>query len=252
MIKIVHLDYAFHGKPILKDINLTFPKGELVGIIGANGSGKTTLLRCMVGLYETNKKVWLEDATIESYDDKTRAKKIALMHQLSHIPFDFPCLDVVLLGRYAHQKGGRHREEDVALAKAVMADTKTTPFASRWITKLSGGEKQRVMFAKALVQQSPFLLLDEPTATLDIKYEKQILEQAQSLSEKGAGVIMSIHNIRLAGKYCKRLVLLSNGQVLADGPPEAVITEANLKEAYDVTAKVYQNQEAGHIDFVVL
>ncbi len=252
MIKIEHLDYGYTNRLVLKDISLNIERGEIVGIIGANGSGKTTLLKCIVGLYETNKKVILDDKAIEDYAFKDRAKKIALMHQSEMINFDFSCFDVVSLGRFAYLGAfAKMTDNDIAVVTNKMADTNTSEFSERIITQLSGGERQRILFAKTLTQEAPYILLDEPSSTLDIKHEKEILEMAKLLSQQNCALIISIHNIRLAAKYCKRLILLSDGKILADGKPEDVITANNLKIAYDVDAEVYYNEKAGQIDFVV-
>ncbi len=252
MINIQNLNFSYTHKQILNNINLTLKRGELVGIIGANGSGKTTLLKCIVGLYDGNNAVTLDDQPIESYSYKERAKKIALMHQSEMINFDFSCFDVVALGRFAYLSGfGLLSDEDKALIEQKMATTNTTKFKSRAVTRLSGGERQRVMFAKTLVQESPYILLDEPTNALDIKHQKEIFELSKQLCELNCGVIMTIHNIRLAAKYCQRLILLSDGAVLADGSPEEVITSKNIKLAYQVDADVYYNKNSDQIDFVV-
>ncbi len=252
MINIQNLNFSYTQKQILHNINLNLKRGELVGIIGANGSGKTTLLKCIVGLYQSDNAILLDDRAIESYSYKERAKKIALMHQSEMINFDFSCFDVVSLGRFAYLGGfGLLSDEDKAIIGKKMATTKTTDFKKRAITRLSGGERQRVMFAKTLVQESPYILLDEPTNALDIKHQKEIFELSQQLCKQNCGVIMTIHNIRLAAKYCQRLILLSNGEVLADGSPQEVITSKNIKRAYQVDADVYYNKNSDQIDFVV-
>ncbi len=253
MIKIDKLNFSFGDKPILKDINLTIARGELIGIIGANGSGKTTLLKCIIGLYQSNQAVYLDDKAIESYSYKERAKKIALMHQSEMVNFDFSCFEVVSLGRFAYLGSfGSLSNKDLTVINEQMTATKTTVFSNRAITQLSGGERQRIMFAKTLVQQSPYFLLDEPSSTLDIKHEKEIFELAQRLVAKNCGIMISVHNIRLAAKYCQRLILLSDGEIIADGRPEQVITEQNLKKAYDVETAVYYNEKAQQIDFTII
>ncbi len=252
MIKISNLNFSFDDKLILNNINLTVKRGQLVGLIGANGSGKTTLLKCMIGLYPTKHAVYLDDNPIEYYTYKKRAKKIALMHQSEMINFDFSCFDVVALGRFAYLGSfGTLSANDRQVITQQMQVTGTTEFSKRAITQLSGGERQRIMFAKTLVQESPFLLLDEPSSTLDIKHEREIFEMAIKLAANNFGIMMSIHNIRLAAKYCQRLILLSGGKIIADGSPEQVITRQNLKTAYDVEAKVFYNQKAQQIDFTI-
>ncbi len=252
MIEIKNLDYAFADKQVLQAINLTIERGELIGVIGANGSGKTTLLKCIVGLYKTAQRVFLDKTPIEDYNFKARAKKIALMHQSEMVNFDFSCFDAVALGRFAYLDSfGSLAPDDRAVIVEKMAATNTTPFNARAITRLSGGERQRVLFAKTLVQQSPFILLDEPSATLDIKQEKEIFETALAYCRDQFGVVMSIHNIRLAAKYCPRIILLHKGRILADGAPDEVITAQHLKTAYGVAADVFYNARAGHVDFVI-
>ncbi len=133
-----------------------------------------------------------------------------------------------------------------------MKKTNTWDFADRSIRHLSGGEQQRVHLTKTLVQETPYILFDEPTSALDLRYEKDIFEQIKALSEQNIGTIVNIHNIKVAAKYCHRLIMLVNGQILADGTPEAVITAANMKTAYDVDVEVYYNERAKQIDLVIL
>lgn len=253
MIRASNLNYSIGSTQILKSINVEFHAGEFVGIIGANGSGKTTLLKCLSGLYETKNQVFVEEQPIESFSHRQRAKEIAFMKQSISISFDLSCYEVIAMGRYAYLKGmSPLTKQDEKIINEVMEQTKTKEFANRSIRHLSGGERQRVMLAKALVQKTPYLILDEPSSALDVKYEQQIFRFAKELQSDQRCIIMSIHNIQMAIRYCSRIILLKDGEVLVDGSAHEVITEENLATAYDVQTKVYMNPVTGYLDFMIV
>ncbi len=251
MIKIEHLNFSFLDKRILNNINISFSKGEIVGIIGPNGSGKTTLLKCIAGIYNTDKQIRIDDKFVEEYDYKKKAKLITMMNQNNSMIFDFNCYDIVSMARYSYLDGfSKLSENDHKIIETQMEFTKTLRYKNRTFTKLSGGEKQRVMFAKTLAQQSEYMLFDEPTSAQDIKNENFVFRKLNELSKQFC-VVVSVHNLRLAIKYCDRLILLSNGEVIANGPVKDVITQKNLKSAYGVDNSVYFNSKTNMIDYFV-
>lgn len=248
-LKTEKVTLAFRGKPVLKGIDLTVGSGEFLGLIGPNGAGKTTLLKCLNGIYPSQGKIWLQGVDLKTLTEKEIARRIGVMHQNAQVTFPFPAGEVVLMGRYPHLKRlQRESSQDYRIAKESMAYTDTLQFAERPISELSGGERQRVLFAKVLAQQPEVILLDEPTASLDIRHQEQIFQYAEVLAAQGKTVIAAVHDLKIAARYCTRLVLLKNGEILADGAPEEVLTSENVSEAYGVRALVYRNAMTGLMD----
>ncbi len=248
-LKTEKLTLAFQRKPVLKGIDLTVRAGEFLGLIGPNGAGKTTLLKCLNGIYPSQGKIWLQGVDLKNLTDKEVALRIGVMHQNAQVTFPFPAGEVVLMGRYPHLKRlQRESGQDYRIARESMAYTDTLQFAQRSISELSGGERQRVLFAKVLAQEPEVILLDEPTASLDIRHQEQIFQYARVLAAQGKTVIAAVHDLKIAARYCTRLVLLKDGEILADGVPEGVLTSENVSEAYGVRALVYRNAMTGLMD----
>ncbi len=250
LLKITGLDFQINNVNILKDISLKADRGEFIGLIGPNGAGKTTLLKCINGIYRGDGCIELDGLDTGTMDAREAASKVAMLHQDTSVAFPFKVLDIVLTGRY--HKLGRFRPEsaeDYAAARKYMGYTDTLKMENRMINTLSGGERQRVLFAKALAQETDLILLDEPSASLDIAYEEQIFKYSADLCSNGKTVIAAVHDLKTAVRYCSRLILMKDGRIIADGPPESVITQDNLRLAYGVNALVYRNRITGLVDF---
>ena len=250
LLKITGLDFQINNVNILKDISLEADRGEFIGLIGPNGAGKTTLLKCINGIYRGDGCIELDGLDTGTMDAREAASKVAMLHQDTSVAFPFKVLDIVLTGRY--HKLGRFRPEsaeDYAAARKYMGYTDTLKMENRMINTLSGGERQRVLFAKALAQETDLILLDEPSASLDIAYEEQIFKYSADLCSNGKTVIAAVHDLKTAVRYCSRLILMKDGRIIADGPPESVITQDNLRLAYGVNALVYRNRITGLVDF---
>lgn len=235
---------------ILKGISFQVDSGEVVGILGPNGAGKSTLLRCLNGLWSSEGTVRLLGDDLKTLKPGQVALRSALLHQSSPLPFPFSAETVVMMGRYPHQR--RFHPESAAdhrIVRTVMAYTDTEALAQRPLDQLSGGERQRVLFAKVLAQDTPLLLLDEPSASLDITHQEQIFQYARTLADGGKAVVVAVHDLRLAARYCHRVLLLNQGTVLAEGTPEDVLTPKNLATAYGIAVKVYRNPITGWLDF---
>ncbi|MDD4189313.1 MAG: ABC transporter ATP-binding protein [Eubacteriales bacterium] len=238
------------GKEILNGINLRVKKGEFVGIIGPNGAGKTTLLKCINRINSFTGSVIIDGTDVEAADRKTIALKTSLMHQNTAVTFPFTAGEIVLMGRYPHFKRGRSESsKDHRIVKKYMKYTGTENLADQTITSMSGGESQKVMFAKALAQEADLVLLDEPTASLDIAYEEQLFKIASNLCKNGTTVIVAVHDLKIAARFCSRLILMKSGRIIADGPAEKVLTSENLSSAYGVNAVVYRNRITGNLDY---
>lgn len=253
IIKINDLNFSIGNKRILKDVSLTVNKGEFVGLIGPNGAGKTTLLKNINGINTPDSgDIIIRGKNLNRYKDRELAKTIALMNQNTSISFGFKCGDIVLMGRYPYTSFLRgYSYDDNLKVERYMEYTNTLQFKDRNITELSGGERQRVLFAKVLSQETDIILLDEPTASLDICHEEQIFSYSKELVREGKTVIASIHDLRTAIKYCDRLIMMGDGNVVKEGSPDEVITEGNLREIYNIKTQVYMNPVSKMLDFHV-
>lgn len=254
ILEIKNILYSIENTKILKDISFRCQSGEIIGIIGPNGSGKTTLLKTINGINSIEKgDILLNNRNIKDYKEKELARDISFMNQNTNIEFDFPCIDIVILGRYPYlTRFQEYSKKDVEIAEKYMKITDTLKFRDKSILQLSGGERQRVLFAKILTQESQVILLDEPTASLDMRYEEELLQEILKQKDEEKIIILVIHNLRTAIKYCSRLILLSNGAIVKDGKIEEVITEENLNNVYGVKTKVYYNKISKHLDFYIL
>ncbi|MBP2630393.1 MAG: hmuV 3 [Firmicutes bacterium] len=237
-------------RKILHELNLKAQKGEFIGIIGPNGAGKSTLLKALRGLTKnTIGSVKLFGQEIAQFSDKEIACRIAYMQQEVNLGFGFSTLEVVLAGRYPYLSWWQNEcKADYEIARKYMNFAGVGHLEEKKVSQLSGGERQRVLLAKVLAQETPLLYLDEPTASLDLAYQEEIFRYCQRLCHEGKTVLIIVHDIRLAAKFCSRLVLLANGTIVDDGKPEKVITTDNLKNAFGLHAAVYTNQVTGGLD----
>lgn len=252
VIEVSNLNFKINDNHILKNIDLNVDEGEFIGLIGPNGAGKTTLLKSLNGINKCDGTINLHGKNIETLNDKEIALKVGLMHQNTTVTFPFPAEEIVLMGRYPHLKRTQSvSSKDRDIAKKHMEFTDTYKLKHKPINQMSGGERQRVLFAKVLTQETDIILLDEPTASLDITHEEQIFKFSKELSQKGKTVIAAVHDLKIAAKYCTRLVLMSEGRISSIGTPQEVLTADNLKEAYKVNAVVYDNPFSNLIDFYI-
>ena len=235
------------GAPVLTSVSFEARPGEVSGLIGPNGAGKSTLLRVMAGLIQPYAgSVTLGGTAIRRVKPRERARQIAYMpqHDAAH---PFTALQTVLMGRYTHL--GRFELEgrrDVRIAREAMARTETGQFENRQLDRISGGERQRVILARALAQQANVILLDEPSASLDLKHRLSMMETLRAeAGERGVAVVAALHDVSLAGRYCDRLVLLSDGAIAAEGAPAAVLTTDNLRRVFGVETEVWTEPGSG-------
>lgn len=234
LIKVDNLSWQVNEKHILDQISFDVKKGEIIGIIGPNGAGKTSLLRCLLNHQNnTTGNVYFKNKKITQYSAKQIAKSFAVVAQKSTPIFALSVFDVVRMGLLPH-KGmftldsdyDRHQVE-ISLERVGLSSLMHQQF-----NVLSGGEQQRVLIARALVQKAEVLFLDEPTNHLDVYYQHQILQLVQSLS---ITVIMTVHDLNLAGHYCQRLLLLNNGSLVCDNKPNKVLTSEYLTDVFNLT-----------------
>jgi len=230
-----NIGYAYGELNVLKDISFSVKQGDFFIIIGPNGSGKTTLLKCISGILRSRTgRLELLRAPIQDYSRKSLARRIALVPQTAPVDFPFTVIEVVLMGRSPHLGIlGIEHERDLKIARQAMDFTGITSLAHRKIDQLSGGEQQRVMIARAICQEPKIILLDEPTASLDLAHQVRVMDLMEQLrDEKKVTVLMVSHDINLAALYANRLMLLKAGQIVSLGPPASVLTFRTLEEAY--------------------
>jgi cobalamin transport system ATP-binding protein len=238
------------GRLVLDGVSLSVERGDLVGILGPNGSGKTTLLKVLNGMLAPRRgEVRLDGTPLADHSRRELARRMAFVPQESMAAFDYTVLEVVLMGRYPHL--GRfelEKADDLAIAHAALESTRTDALAHRRFATLSGGERQRVVIASALAQSPDILLLDEPTASLDIGAQLDIAILLGSLQrDRGLTIVLSTHDLNFAGSLCQRLVLLSRGRLVASGATADVLTPAAIRALYGVEADVRFHEAAHHL-----
>ncbi len=242
MIQLEDVSLGYNHRTVLSNVTLKAVSGEVLGLIGPNGSGKSTLIKGMtrvISLFSGH--ISIDGRDIGSIKREELARLIATVPQNPVLPQAFTAFEVVLMGRTPHlglfrYEGGR----DMAIAWHAMEVTQTQLFAERRVGELSGGERQRLVIARALTQQPKAILLDEPTAHLDINHQVEILNLVKSLClEQSLTVIAAMHDLNLAAQYCDRLVMLNGGEIYADGTPEDVLTAQNIKTVYGADVCVY-------------
>lgn len=236
------LSYRVEAHTLLDGVHLHAKQGQFVGIIGPNGAGKSTLLRALSGvLRQQHGAVLLEGTDLRTMSSRDVAASVALVTQIAPYTHGFTSFELVLMGRYPHL--GRFQIEggkDNRIAHNAMRQTDTEQFAERTLDTLSGGERQRVFVSRALAQQPRILLLDEPTSNLDVFHQLKVLDLVRDVVDAGLTAIAAIHDLQMAARYCDRLVLLSEGRVLAEGTPEEVLTPEAIAAAFGVRCAVYR------------
>ena len=237
------LAYRVAATRILDRVSISAGRGEFVGLIGPNGAGKSTLLKAISGLLRPDAgEVVLEGRDLSMLSQREVARVMAQVPQTAAYTYGFTSMEVVVMGRYPHMSRFQvEGAEDRRVALEAMRQTETEAFADRAVTTLSGGERQRVFVARALAQAPHVLLLDEPTANLDIHHQLKVLDLVRTLVGDGVTAIAAIHDLALAARYCHRLVLLDGGRVVAEGPAEDVLTPVTIEEAFGVCAVVYRD-----------
>ena len=241
--------------PGVQQVTVAIERGRIVGILGPNGSGKTTLLRLLAGILEPEAgTVTLEGRNLPSIPRAALARSIAVVPQETHLAFDYSVLEIALMGRYPHLgtfelEGPR----DIAIAREALAATGTAALERRRFATLSGGEKQRVVIASALAQEAEILLLDEPTASLDVGAQFDVAALLTRLNrDRGLTIVVATHDLNFAAALCGSLVMLSQGRVVAAGPTGDTLTSLSIQALYGVVADVYPHHAAGHLTVVPL
>lgn len=236
ILKLKRVGFRYGKDWALRGVDLGLEAGEVLGILGPNGSGKSTLLKIMDGLSRPREgEILLNGVSLATLKRSDIARDIAMVGQETYFRFPFSALEVVLMGRFPRL--GRMQfesEEDMKVAQRALKSTHTEELARRSIHELSGGEKQRILIARALTQEPKIILLDEPTSFLDLKYKGEIFKLITRLNrDEGLSVVMVSHDLDLVARYCHRVIMLKNGRSFVVGTPEEVITAQNIEKVYD-------------------
>jgi iron complex transport system ATP-binding protein len=250
MVRLViqGISFSYGSSDVLADVTFEANDGEIVGVIGPNGSGKTTLLRCVNRALSPRVGTVLIDG--KDYAELTRreiAGNIGVVPQNSVVSFPFTVLDIVMMGRTpAMERFERESEKDLEIVRKAMEMTNVVALADRTMDQVSGGEKQRVVIARALAQRPKILLLDEPTLHLDVSHQLEILDLIRNLarSERLTVIIVS-HDLNLAARYCDKLILMNSGKIEASGKVTEVLTEKNIESVFRVKAAVAYDKHLG-------
>lgn len=245
-VEAVH--FAYETRPVLRDVSFGIAPGEFVGLAGPNGAGKSTLIRLLSGVRKPSAgEIRIEGKPLARLGRIGLARRVAVVPQLPVLPPAFTALELVQLGRTPHLRLlQREGPRDRAIVEAALAATDATALAHRRLGELSGGERQRVVIARALAQEPRLLLLDEPTAHLDLAHQVATLDLTRRLArERGLAVLAVFHDLSLAAQYCDRLILLAAGTILADGPPAQVLSSAVLQQAYGVDVLIVPHPRTG-------
>ncbi len=248
MIEVDSVFFRYHQEWVLQEISFRVRKGDFIGVIGPNGSGKSTLLKLLDRLLIPQRgEILFERRSLNKMSRSDIARKIAVVAQEIHPAFPFRVIEMVLMGRSPYLGHLMFEsQKDLEIARRAMAWTEILPLADRAIDELSGGERKRVFIARALAQEPEVILLDEPTANLDIHHQAEFLDLILSLNrDKGLTIFMASHDLNLASEYCDRLILLQNGRIYTMGAPQEVITRENIESVYGCEVWVDQNPISG-------
>ena len=247
-IQANNLNLAYKDKNVVQNFDINIQKGSIVGIIGPNGSGKTTILRALAGLLSPQQgEIRINAQNLRDIPKKNRARTMGWVPQRETFAWSLKVEDIVSLGRAPHRGWLLpFSAHDKRVVQKSLKNAELSDFASRLIDELSGGEFQRVLIARALAQEPKILLLDEPTANLDIHHQIQVMDLVQNLVKKEKlTVIIAIHDLDLAARYCEQLILLDHGKTRCIGNPAETLTPENLKAVFGVDAQLYRDPR-GH------
>lgn len=240
-ISIKDLTFSYKSNKILDDLNISVDGSEIVSLVGPNGSGKTTLIKCIDRILKPRGSILLEGREVQKMKQQEIARQIGYVPQSSATPLATTVFDTVLMGRRPHI-GWRVSDFDLDKVSDTLERLNLQDLAMRDFGQLSGGQKQKVLIARALVQEPTVLLLDEPTSNLDMKHQLDVLETISSMvKEKGISAVMAIHDLNLAARFSDKLVMLKKGVIYAAGTPIDLLSEKNISDVYGVEAIVMRS-----------
>ena len=226
------------GRTVLNDVSLALPAGQLVGLVGPNGAGKTTLLRALAGLVHSQGDIVVGGDALSTLALRERARRFAYLPQGHVVHWPLPARDIVALGRIPHgaRDPARLAPKDAEAVARAMQLTEVTGFSERPVTELSGGERSRVALARVLAVEAPVMLADEPTASLDPRYQIDVMTNLRDAARRGMLVIVVSHDLGLAARFADTLLVLSQGRLVAQGPPADALSEDIMRDVFRISA----------------
>ncbi len=247
VVSVKDLSYTYRKKPVFSGISFEATEGEVLGLVGPNGSGKTTMIKCIDGILHPQGEVRVLGDPISSLHRMEIARRIAYVPQSFPEGLSSAVFETILMGRrpYLNWQIGPEDEEKVYHAMKTLG---VEDFAFRKIKELSGGERQRVMIARAIVQETPVILMDEPTSSLDVRHQMEVMEVARNLAlEKNITVLISLHDLNLAARYCDRIVMFKEGTLHGFGTPDEVLREDVIRDVYGIEARINRDTDCPYI-----
>ncbi|MDO9295412.1 ABC transporter ATP-binding protein [Bradyrhizobium sp.] len=232
------LNVELAGRRVLDDISLSLSSGHLVALVGPNGAGKTTLLRSLAGLLPSDGAIHVGGEALSSLSLRDRARRFAYLPQGHIVHWPLPARDIVALGRYPHgaTDPARLSPKDSEAVLRAMRATDVVEFSDRRVTELSGGERSRVALARVLAVEAPVILADEPTASLDPRYQLDVMKSLRAAADQGVLVIVVTHDLGLAARFADHLLVLSEGRLVAQGAPAAALSEQVMADVFRISA----------------
>lgn len=248
-LNVQNLRVSIDKTDIVKDVSLLVKNKQFVGIIGANGCGKSTMLKSIYkSLKPKGGSVYLDDMDVINTAPKKVSQNMSVVGQFNELNFDLTVFQMVMLGRTPHKKLlESDTKEDVEIVHQAIRQTNLTDYIDRSFLTLSGGEKQRVILARAIAQQPSFLVLDEPTNHLDIRYQLEVLTCVKKLN---IGILAALHDLQMAAEYCDYIYAMKKGKIIAHGKPKELFTEELVAALYDVNCKIYENPITKNLSFI--
>ncbi|MDD7389938.1 MAG: heme ABC transporter ATP-binding protein [Lachnospiraceae bacterium] len=237
LLKCRDVSAGYGDRLILDKVSFSIQEGEFVGLIGSNGTGKSTLIKCISGLLPLKSgEITICGKEHSRLKNRERARLVAVVPQSYHVEYDFTVEDIVMMGRNPYLGfGQKESQEDYEIVENAMELTNTAMFRGRLYNELSGGERQRVILARAIAQKPQIILLDEPTSALDVHHQIEVMELIAGLNEQEHMTVLAVlHDINMASRFCRRMIMLQNGRVAADGTPQEIINRANMETLYDM------------------
>ena len=238
-----NLSVGYHDKAIVKQVDLTIPEGRIIALLGPNGCGKSTLLKAMARILSPMEgQVHWQGKNLHSMPSKKLAQHLALLPQTQPIPEGIKVKDLVAYGRSPYTGfWGRINKDDQVIINKMMEETGITELADQLVSELSGGQRQRVWLAMTLAQDTPYLLLDEPTTYMDLSHQVELMHLLRKLNLQGKTIITVLHDINQAARYCDHLIVMKEGEIITQGSPESVLTQTMLKDVFSLDAQIHQD-----------
>ena len=241
MLKCKNINFVYSKKEILNNINFEFKSGEFVGILGANGSGKSTLLKSILGILKYDGKIFINGKNIKNMHSKELSNLVGYVPQKSGLFMPFNVDDFILMGLYSQNTFKGYDKKENEKLDDVLNFLNISEFKYRSISSLSGGEFSKVLMARAIIKKPKILLLDEPTAALDLNYAIFLMNICKKLSERGVLILMIIHELNLACNFCSHFLALKEGKIIFNGNRDLIFNEKNLKEIFNLDCEILKN-----------